>query len=413
MKKFLKFFRSMKFGLILLVLIMVISFFGTVITQGKSEEFYLATYSAGNVIVALGLDNVYYTPYFLGLGVLLILNLTMCSLVRFRSIFHAGKDRLAASVKVTDGTKATEEETAKIRTHLEKKHYHQKREGAVTVYYKNQVGHIGSFLVHLSMVLILLVGALVIYTGKSEVYPVSYDGPVTLEDGTVVSLVDFVTQDEEGNVHYESTLNITAPGQETYTGQTSVNHPINYGGKKYFQDTYYFTTKLKIWNTATSVGDQIYLSEPAFLQTSDSGQGIYYMGAYTDYTEEADGQISLRSDQIEDGKPAVFLVSVYDGTDGAGNAGLVEQGTTLQVEDIQFTFDGLITYPGIRIKETNRVLMGCLYATFVIMLAGLWFCFFQQPVYITIGKNDKGWFYRIGGPRNTEGLENEIALCLE
>ena len=65
----------MKFGIILLVLIMAISFFGTVIEQGKPEEFYLATYGAGHLILALGLDNLYYTPYFLGLGVLLILNL--------------------------------------------------------------------------------------------------------------------------------------------------------------------------------------------------------------------------------------------------------------------------------------------------------------------------------------------------
>lgn len=93
--------------------------------------------------------------------------------------------------------------------------------------------------------------------------------------------------------------------------------------------------------------------------------------------------------------------------------GLVEQGTTLLVEDIEFTFKALRPYPGIRIKETSRVLMACLYVSFGIMIAGLWFCFFQQPVYITAGSGEKGAYYHVSGPRSTEGLETELALCME
>ena len=90
MKKVIAFMRSMKFGMILLALIMGISIFGTVIQQGQSAEFYTTNYSMGQLILTLGLDRLYYTPYFLGLGLLLILNLTLCSLVRFRSILGIG-----------------------------------------------------------------------------------------------------------------------------------------------------------------------------------------------------------------------------------------------------------------------------------------------------------------------------------
>lgn len=414
MKKILQFMRSMKFGILLLVLISAISLLGTIITQGKPEAFYLETYRAGQLILTLGLDHLFYTPYFLGLGILLILNLTLCSLVRFGSLLHVGENRLNAALKMESGQKISIAQCEKLENYLTKKHYRRDSEGGITVYYKNQIGHAGSFLVHLSLVLILLLGALVIYTGKSRVYTVNYDAPVTLEDGTTVSLVDFVTQDEEGNVHYESTLTITAPDGEQRTDHTSVNNPINFAGKKYFQDTYGYAAHLKIWNTATSVGDDVYLTEPVFLQTAENGAGLYYMAAYTDYRREADGQLALISDEIDVSKPAAFLVTTGDGTAEGTETGLVEEGTTLQVGEIQFTFEGLRAYPGILIKETSRVLMGFLYASFGLMIAGLWFCFFQQPVYISVGPRKEGdRYYHIGGLRNAEGLETELQLCME
>ena len=110
-----------------------------------------------------------------------------------------------------NGKDVTAPQRERLEAYLERKRYRKKSGDGRTVFYKNQIGHIGSFLVHLSLVLVLLLGALVLYTGKSRVYGVGYDGPVTLEDGTVVGLVDFVVTDEQGNVHYESTLDITTP----------------------------------------------------------------------------------------------------------------------------------------------------------------------------------------------------------
>ena len=413
MKKILAFIRSMKFGMILLALIMGISVLGTVIQQGQAAEFYTTNYSMGELILALGLDRVYFTPYFLGLGILLILNLTMCYLVRFRSIVGIGKKRVAASLKIDGGNTISDGQRKRLEAYLEKRHYRKTSEPGVMVYYKNQIGHIGSFLVHWSLVLLLMIGALVLYTGKSELYGVGYDAPAVLEDGTVVTLVDFTTEDEKGELHYESTLAIKTPDGEEMVDKTSVNYPINYDGKKYFQETYGFATQLWIWNTSTQMGDELYLTEPLYLQTGEDGSGIYYMTAYTNYKEEEDGQIAIVSDELETGKPGVFLVTTMQpGEDGelVEQTGLVTEGTTLQVGDIQFTFKALKAFPGIRIKETSRVAMGMLYATFGLMIAGLWFCFFQQPVYITVGQRG---FYRISGVRNSEGLENELQMCME
>ena len=292
---------------------------------------------------------------------------------------------------------------------MEKKHYRRQEDGSVTVYFKNGIGHMGSFLVHLSLVLILVLGAVVLYTGESQVYGINYDAPLTLSDGTTVSLVDFVMQDEQGSVHYESTLTIAAPDGRQITESASVNYPINFDGKKYFQNSYGFSARVTIQNTANGAEDEVYLTEPVFLKTSESGAGIYYMAACTDYVEGPDGELMMRSEQIEEGKPAAFLLSVINGKEDGTGAVLVKQGTPVAVEDVIFTFEELRPYPGIRIKATSRVLMACLYASFGLMIVGLWFCFFQQPVYITVGSG----FYRVSGLRNPEGLETELLLCME
>ena len=413
MKKVSQFVRSMKFGMILLGLILALSLIGSMITQGETEEYYRTTYSMGQWILTFGLDDIYHSGYFLGIGILLILNLTMCSLVRFKSLLGAGKRQVKAALKVNAGKCLESSEINKIEKYLQQKHYHRKAESAVTVYYKNQIGHIGSFLVHLSLVLILLLGALVLYTGTSTLVSVMYGEDTVLEDGTRIHLEDFVTQDETGNTHYESTLTITTPEGEQITDAASVNYPINYRGKKYFQETYGYTVHVQIYNTETGVGDEMYLTEQVFLQTSDSGAGIYYMTAYTDYEMDENGQMEILSDTIEDGKPAAFLIYTTDGTETGMETGVVTEGTTIQVEAIQFTFVELCPYPGIRVKETSRVLMGLLYSSFGLMIVGLWFCFFQQPVYVTVGKSGKSGYYHISGLRNTEGLENELQEYLQ
>ena len=408
-KKGLRGIRSMKFGILLLVLIVAVSLIGSVITQGESEEFYLANYSQAYLILALGLDHVYYTPYFLGLGALLILNLTLCSLVRFGSALRAGAAHVKAAGKMVSGTPVSGRQREKLLSFLEKGRYRRQENGGVTVFYKNGIGHMGSFLVHLSLVLILVLGAVVLYTGESEVYGVNYGAPLTLADGTVVSLVDFTMRDEQGNVHYESTLTITTPEARQITESASVNYPINFDGKKYFQNSYGFSARVVIHNTANGAEEEVYLTEPVFLKTSESGAGVYYMAACTDYVEGPDGQLMMRSEQIEEGKPAAFLLSVLDGKAEGMGAVLVEQGTPVAVEDVIFTFEELRPYPGIRIKATSRALMAFLYASFGLMIAGLWFCFFPQPVYITVGSG----FYRISGLRNPEGLETQMQLWMK
>ena len=97
-KKLLKFLRSMTFGMILLGLILLCSFPGSVIAQGNQPDWYVQTYPDWHgVILALGLDDVFGSWYFIVLLALLCLNLTLCSLVRVRNVAKASKNAASAA----------------------------------------------------------------------------------------------------------------------------------------------------------------------------------------------------------------------------------------------------------------------------------------------------------------------------
>ena len=67
-KRLMKFLRSMTFGMILLGLILLCSFPGSVIAQGNTPDWYVQTYPDWHgVILKLGLDDVFGSWYFITL----------------------------------------------------------------------------------------------------------------------------------------------------------------------------------------------------------------------------------------------------------------------------------------------------------------------------------------------------------
>ena len=71
---------SMRFGLILLGIIMIVSLAGSIIPQNNEVMFYVRTYpNLYSVILALKLNQVFTSWYFLVLVILLCLNLSVCT----------------------------------------------------------------------------------------------------------------------------------------------------------------------------------------------------------------------------------------------------------------------------------------------------------------------------------------------
>ena len=82
----------MRFGLILLGIIGLCSVIGSVIPQGETVAFYAKKYQQlHGYILMLGLNDVFHGWFFISVSALLCLNLTLCSLVRIRSVVLSAK----------------------------------------------------------------------------------------------------------------------------------------------------------------------------------------------------------------------------------------------------------------------------------------------------------------------------------
>ena len=406
-KKLINFLRSMTFGMILLGLILLCSFPGSVIAQGNPPDWYVQTYPDWHgVILKLGLDDVFGSWYFITLLALLCLNLTLCSLIRVRNVVKASKKASASAAARKTKVFLTEEGTAQLRKLLEDRHYKKETFGQTSVYSKNAIGWYGSFLTHLAILLTLLFGAAALYLPKVTDQTCFPGERLTMEDGTAIAVESFRIENEEGKLDYASIIEILLPnGKRSGQQRISVNHPLSFGGYKVYQQTYGTAGAVTVRNTETGGEDRFVLNEMCFLSL-DSVNGIWFEALYPGYIRDESGNFTLitqTSGSYEDPVYQVLLAS-----QGVYTPVMVFPGETLSVGGVDFTFEEPVEYPGLRIKRTPEAVNTLLFAAFGLMILGLWFCFFQTPAIVAV--REEG--YTVAGPK-PQGLELELAALLE
>ena len=406
-KKILKFLRSMTFGMVLLVLILVCSFAGSIIAQGKEPQWYVQTYPGWHgPMLALGLDDVFGSWYFILLTSLLCLNLTLCSLIRIRRVVKASRTAPARAAEGKTKVFLTAEGVQKLEAYLQGCRYKKHTFESVRVYSKNHLGWYGSFLTHLAILLTVLFGAAALYLPKVTDQTCMPGQALTMADGTVIAVESFRIENEEGKLDYASDIHITLPdGRSSGSRRISVNYPLSFGGYKVYQQTYGTAGAVRVRNTATGGEDRFLLDEMCFLSL-DSVNGIWFEALYPGYIRDEDGNFTLitqTSGRYEDPVYQVLMAS-----DGVYTPVMVFPGETLSVAGVDFTFEAPVEYPGLRIKNTPVVVNTLLIAAFTLMILGLWFCFFQTPALVTVRPEG----YTVSGPK-PQGLELELAALLE
>ncbi len=85
--------NSIRLTVFLFIILGVVSIVGTIIEQGATPEKYAQSYSEGTIRLfnALGLFDMYHTPWFFGLLLLLMLNLIVCTIERLPRVWRFAK----------------------------------------------------------------------------------------------------------------------------------------------------------------------------------------------------------------------------------------------------------------------------------------------------------------------------------
>ena len=394
MKKVFRYLRSMRFGILLLCLIAACSVAGTVIPQGREIAWYAQNYpSAHPAILVLRLNRIFESWYFIALLVLLCLNLSLCSLLRVRAVTRASRGETQRAAVMPDTVLLTPEGVEKLHAWLEDRHCRSKELDGVTVYRKNGIGRYGTFILHLSILLTLIFGALALYTPTVTDESCMPGESIILEDATEIHVLDFHITDETGRLDYRSHVQVTLPdGRRSEAAELSVNHPFSFGSYKLFQQSFGTAGSITVTNLEIGGTDTFLLTDQAYL-SADGITGIFYETLYPDFLRDPSGNVTFIT--ITEGSYPNPIYQFEVISDGTFTPTLAVPGDELEVMDLRFTFDQPVEYPGIRIKHVSRVFNALLIASFTLMIAGLALTFFCEPVLV---KTDASG-YAVGGPK--------------
>ena len=408
MKKILNYLRSMRFGILLLILIAVFSIVGSVIPQGKELSWYVENYpNIHPALLILQFHRIFKSWYFVLLLVLLCLNLTLCSVLRIFSVVRASKTELADTARLPV-VRLPQAGRELLEQHLAAAGCRRADFGETRVYCKRRFGRYGSFVTHLAILLTVLFGAAALYLpqvfdrdcmpGESVLLPAK-DGAAAFSVGS------FRATDESGRLDFTSELTITLPDGRSKSGEISVNHPMSFGAYKVYQQTYGTAGSITVTNLTNGGSDTFTMTELSFL-SMDNVSGVWFVALYPDYILNPDGNIMPVDTGDRSYPHPVYYVQTVEGETKAMR--LMQPGDAIEIAPLRFSFNDPVSYPGLRIKHTPQLVNALLIACFVLMIAGLTVTFFLPPVLVKV--DDEG--YAVGGPK-PEGTRIELQALLQ
>ncbi len=227
-----KFLKSMKFAIILLIIIGLLSVVGTLIPQNQSVEYYMQVYDStmSQVILTLGWDHLYQSlPYGI-LNVLLAISLILCVITRFKEINRQYKKFPLESPRGTKVTSVATPKDVELFSQMEKV-------DARYVYGKFGIGFFGSWILHLGILVIIASMVLgFFFTYEERVVALPGDVVDLEKPGYQLAVEDFETELRKDHTveAYRSTLTLTTP-DESFSGVTEVNSPFRGGGLNIYQ----------------------------------------------------------------------------------------------------------------------------------------------------------------------------------
>jgi hypothetical protein len=395
----LRLLLSMRFANILLALVALLSALSSLLPQGRELPFYAEHYAdAYRLIYRTHFYDVFKSWYFVLIMALLCLSLLACTIRMLLRAVKGGRNAAERTAALPNAEKLRPGELEELRRWAASRRCREEKLGDAYVFRKNELGRWGVFLLHLSILLTVFFGVFALALPKVTDVPCCPGQTVELRDGSRITVDSFTMNNPQGLLDYTSVVRVQLPdGRESPAQEVKVNYPLTFGNVKVFQWEYGYSGSIVARNPQTGVEDRIRLEEPGRL-LDESGNGLWYsdIKAARD-TADPEGETIL-----------VYQIRVIGSGMMMPADTLVPVGESLQIGDWIYSFEDPY-YPILRIKQmpfpyANSLLEGA----FVLLLLGLFLCFFLQPVLIRADENG----YTVAGPR-PEKLRLELKRLLE
>ena len=386
LKKLIKFLTSLKFGILLFLIIAAYSIIGTVIPQGMEMEFYLQQYKTfGSIMVFLQFDNVYSSVIYISIVFVFIINLVGCTL----NILPVQLKKMKSSYVPKQG-KNNENlyenwmNIDSVKEMFKKKKFNiiEAEDGSYAV--KHRIGHIGSSITHLGIVVIIL-GAVI---GNMFVK----DGYVSLVPGETANFHDYgfslklndfyMDISDDGYINqYYSELTVYEDGKEQKDEKIWVNNPLNIDGMYFYQSNYGWSSNMRIKDNDGCVLFESTLKDNPHAFYEPENLTIYLYGFFPDFSMDRSGNPITLSQNV---KNPAYAVVLYN-EEGYVDSFITPPGEPIEYKDLIIEFVDSVLYTGLQYRQDfgyYPVLIGSIILTLGILLS-----FYFYPKYILISSD--------------------------
>lgn len=412
-KKIWKFLSSMKFAILLLLLLTAACVLGSVIPQGKSMDWYLQNYAprTGTLIFGLSLDDVFHSAWFLILTVFLCCNLLLCNLLRLPELLRRWKN--AADPEKIAGHKPTvrlegiEDPDRVFKALRMPRTVQTQRQGrTLRCAVKNRVGLWGAWVCHLG-ILLLIMGFTLGQSTKAEYTVYGVPGQIAQvgETGWLVRFDSFEAEmnDDGTPRQYETAFTMTDPtGEQSREAVVRVNEPASLFGFKVYQNATGQAARLRIHRGEELLQDEV-VCKGDYLVIKDTPVAVIFDG-YDPAAEFDDGT-----------SRAVYDYTLYDmnkqtaGTSAyqlEGEAAIRTSAYTVQFSEPQ-------SYTLLQLKQDHYIWL--VFAGGMVTLLGLLLAFYLQEKSVWAQQEaDGGWtvcgYSRKGGALFAEQVREAAGL---
>ncbi len=416
LKKIWRFISSMRFAILLLVVLALACMAGSFITQGQSYSWYAQRYSerAAGAILALRLDDAFHSGWFVLITAFLCLNLLLCNLVRLPQLIartRAEGDAEAAlrgrgDVSASD---IADPDAVFERLRLPKAKALRAADGREARFAsKHGIGLWGAWVCHLGILFIILGFGLGQMTQRQYVvYGVPGQSREIGDTGYVLTIDDFRVGLRPDDTVEQYTADITVrdlrPDSDgaAESATISVNNPATLFGMKFYQNSTGWAARVQITEGGEPLQDEIVCAGD-YLRVKDKPDLVVCLNAfYPDYVMTPGVGPSTASGRLNN--PA-YLYSVYYQEQMLGmNALMADEKVT--IDDYTVTFSEPRSYTLIQIKVDRFTWLALLGG--LVTLLGLVLAFYVQPVRAWALRQDDGAWTVFGQSRKGGALFRE------
>jgi cytochrome c biogenesis protein len=444
LKKIWQFFASLKLAIVLILVLVGLSLIGTFVIQVPAEysadpQDYLwwldniAQAQTGAwypLLRLLGFFNLFHSVWFILTGLLLVLNIIVCSLNRLNqvksrlSLKPAVHDRAfftaAPGVLVISNIKSSDD----LVSFLKKRRYQvaiTDQEGETHVLaIKNRFSPLGTYLIHFSLILFILgfvVGHYWGFQNSSFIVAEAQTRAVGYNTGLELKLEDFQFESyPDGSPKtYRSQVTLIQNQETVKTGTIEVNHPLKYQGVRFYQSFYGPAVNLQITQNKrvvysgmlaldSTMNNHPYLRPAGLLELPEQGYKIYLVAPATNIADPA-----LKNAQLG--------IEVYrTNSREAVAAAVLDQNAPLMAGDLEITYTGSGLFSGFLVNSDPGT--GFIWTGSAFLLIGLVAVFYfprrrLQAAFIPHPENGLHLYLRWDNSSANSGDARQLANHLE